>query len=194
MSNQSSRSDLLQIFIFTFFLCAVFFGAWGAYLKFFKVAELEGQRRTLNNDVTWIEKKFAEPKSREIVSNDIRRKQLEAQSKGRRLDQAIEELIGQMPASGRPTIAKADTERDDKARGGLFKVEGKFEFQPTKLKYIMNLLQSVENDTPFYVTKVRVTRRRQKKGENLPEIWTTDDFRLVNYVPADTGKKKEPAE
>ena len=106
MAASNQKSDLAQIVMLTFFLCAIFFTGWGIYSST-RVTALEKERNQQAQRMKDLQKELRKKESKQIVKDDRRRKKSAEVST--QIDTAVQSVLagsGLILSKGEPSPPK----------------------------------------------------------------------------------------
>ena len=106
MAASNQKSDLIQIVMLTFALCAVFFAGWGLFSNY-KGNKLRTQRTVQLQRMKDLDKELRKTESKQVLKDDRRRKESEANSG--QIDSAVASVL--QSSNLRPATSNTDPPR-----------------------------------------------------------------------------------
>ncbi len=197
MSDKGSttKRDLLQIMMFTFYLCALFFGAWGGYLHW-QVKELAVQSKGHVDATRRMHDELKKDETRAMQKQYLQLQELKGG--GKSLSYAVEQVRLSMADQVRPAII--DTRTNERKAGDKYtELEFSFKFEPTKLDHLIAFFGQLEANRPdIRVAKATLTKKRKPGTDDaIPgdtDGWTAEAVKLVSYVPKESNDATAPEE
>ncbi len=168
MAAKSTKNDLIQITMLTFYLLALFFGGWGMYRQFVSIEEEALRRDRENRNVDKLDELLKKDDTDQILREFQRKQALDDDD----LQTSVNDVISNMP-SLRPK--KINPIRERSLGGGLTEETFNFSFEDTSLRQgLLNFIERLRDERPnIYVEKVNFRLRKDDQ-------WTSD-IRLVTY-------------
>ncbi len=201
--RSSTKSDLFQILIFTFLLCALFFGAWGGYSKYSHGKLLDIRQKEKKN-VERMQADLKNEENRQARINYQRQQDLLADTAGEGITAVVQNTINRLPPSNRLKIESSDT--DPKEDKNIIEYTTEIEFADTRLENVVKFAAELERERPdIRITRLNVVRklpRGKETAAELPDEWSAKTVRFSTYVnkdakpppPAEAPAAPEPAE
>ncbi len=183
-AGENTRDDLLQILIFTFFLCAIFFGGWGGWNYYKRSRESRPLRDRAQRHLREMEKMMRNVENREINARYQQEKKLKGNA-----DQSLRNIalgvLDIMRSTDRPALQPGGRS-DHKSSGKFTEFEYSFALQPCTLNKIVRYVATLEESRPdVKITKMKAKRKRPRgsAADAKPEdIWETDTFKIATYI------------
>lgn len=183
-AGENTRDDLLQILIFTFFLCAIFFGGWGGWNYYKWSRESRPLRDQAQRHIRDMEKMMRNVENRETNARYQQEKELKKNA-----DQSLRNIalgvLREMRSTDRPTLQPGGR-WDSKPSGKYTVLEYSFALQPCPLYKIVRYVATLEESRPdVKITKLKAKRKRLRgsAADAKPEdIWETDTFKIATYI------------
>lgn len=174
-SNQQ-KSDLLQIVLLTFFLCAVFFTGWGVFSSL-KASRLLAQRNREATNLKNLEKELRDPKTIQAL-RDQRAKE-DSKKNSAQIDTAVASVL----QSSSLKIQREDP-RAAKPQGGsgsrVFEHQYDVTFNPAPIDDVLAFLARLGAEQPHLeFRKISIITKKKKEGD--PDHWELD-LQLVTYT------------
>ena len=175
MAASNQKSDLAQIVMLTFFLCAIFFTGWGLYSTT-RVNSLEKERSVQAQRLKDLQKELAKKESQQIVKDERRRKQSAENST--QIDTAVQAVLagsGLSLSKGEPSPPKTSGPAGNRVEEFSYSAE----FKPADIDQVYRFLAMIEAQQPHLEFKKIKIRSKRRKPED-PDLWELD-VTLVTY-------------
>ena len=173
MASKSSKNDVLQIVMMTVYLMALFFGGWGAYNHYFRVADERRYRTLQQSGMTQLTKLLKAPENQEALLQ-YRRVKSSQEAGESWLSTEVTDVINEM--ARKPAI-KNTSSRSKKQDWHQFSIV----FEDTSLRDgLLSFIQQMEGKKPHISFSSVTLTNRGKKGDE--DRWTSD-FNLVMFDP-----------
>ena len=175
MAASNQKSDLAQIVMLTFFLCAIFFTGWGIYSST-RVTALEKERNQQAQRMEDLQKELRKKESQQIVKDDRRRKKSAEVST--QIDTAVQSVLagsGLILSKGEPSPPKTSGPAGKKVKEFSYSAE----FKPADIDQVYRFLAMIEAQQPHLEFKKIKIRSKKRKAED-PDLWELD-VTLVTY-------------
>jgi hypothetical protein len=174
-SNQQ-KSDLLQIVLLTFFLCAVFFTGWGVFSNL-RVSRLVTQRDREVTTMKNLEKELKDPKTIQTLRDQRARD--ESKKNSAQIDTAVAEVLKNSSLK----IQSANP-RPPKQQGGAGSrvLEHQYDvtFNPAPIDDVYAFLARLEAEQPHLEFRGLAVTSKKRKAEDA-DLWELD-ITLVTYT------------
>ena len=164
-AKSSGTSDLIQIVMLTFFLCALFFGGWGGYV-WWTVQGYEAKRDEAESDRKSLQSLFLNPKNINAEIEYQRRKGAGGENED--LIAAVDNVLGQMQArSWVNTTRQSKPKRIDE---GIVERTYAVDFSERPLRDYVNFLAMMEHRKPHVLVE-DLTLIRKKSKDGNPDLF-----------------------
>jgi hypothetical protein len=175
-ASSSQKSDLLQIVMLTFFLCAVFFTGWGIFSNL-KTGRLLAERQSEARTLTNLERELKDAKSiQTLLAHRAREKSKEHSGQ---IDTAVSAVL----KNSSLTYSTMDP-RAPKPQGGgsskVFEHTLKLVLNPAPINDVYTFLARLEAQAPHLSFRSLKISSKQRRPED-PDVWQLD-VTLVTYT------------
>jgi len=175
-ASSGKNSDLVQIVLLTFALCAVFFTGWGIYSNY-RGNKLIRERAVQLQRLKDLTRELRKSESRQILKNERRRKESEENSG--QIDTAVASVLA------KSNLRKATDNTDPPKPQGVgsqrvYEHTYRITFDPSPIDEVYRFLARLEAEQPHLEFK-RVKVSSKKKREEDPDEWQLD-LTLVTYT------------
>lgn len=176
MAAANQKSDLVQIVLLTFALCAVFFTGWGIFSNF-KANKTLAERKKQETSLKNLEQLLKDPQSVQSLKDHRRRE--ESKENSGQIDTSVNFVL----RGSRLTIADSNLSAPKGKGAGssrVFEHQYDVTFNPAPIDDVYRFLARLEADQPHLEFRSITVRNRKRKPED-PDVWELD-LTLVTYT------------